>query len=922
METKTSLFPVVRDDIHFDTLSSTAQAFLSASGGQLWSHTAATDPGVTLLEAFTYGVSDLAYRHSLPLNDLLTTDDSTKQSLFPEAFSPENVLTCDPVTADDYRRALLDLHTTDDDPGHFFFRDVQLIQEPAEERYRYYYHRESREFNFRKGEQDEKDAISLTLKGNYWLYLALQDENDRALALERVTTWLEHHRNLGESVSRIIWLSPCAVDLTATIELEDGIDSDDKTAEVLARIYQAASEWCSPSIARYTTPQLIEKGMSPDAVMEGPRLQHGWIPQLPDETDYSIKRSVVLNLLVNPLLAIPGVKRIRHLDCKANIKKESYACLWKGDSVKQAIKHITLISKGGIHKVVTAAQLRDRLSPEPLLQCFPSLLPTGRYRQPGASHPVSELLPPCYGLQGRVEGSEQKQLHQFMLPFEQLLNNGCQQLAKLPQQLSFERERGSQVWGLQWPLLPASPAREVHQGYAAKLAKFLEENRSDVNKELETVNYLLGYFDRTVAVPGLDTPEAYLASQQYYLSHYAGLAAQRSTIRTKEMSSLQKRLTARLGLYVDQHAETAARTDTVPFFLIEHRKLLPEKPDAQFDNEQQPASAEVVAREGSSHLKIVLSGGNVQNVRAGQLVDLLLPAGRGSEKQRLRCLLVMSVSPQENAFFLEIAASPQLKNDIQRVINAASQGTLTWCNSVTWLQDMNYQLTPDSNQEKLSANQKRLLISPYPVMINPGDRLTAQFEVTPEGAVDEDVVRKTLSFNVKEVDPILNTVVMEIENNDAWPEDNALRSYGWYFGDNTYVGSDRFSFVISLVFRRRLVSQTDDPRAFEAWIKNIIREEVPAHISVVIHWMSDSDFSALASNYHAWQTASTEVGIYSFGLLKKLALGHIPSSLNGIGTMFIADDAQWSEAVGPGGNEWHPEVIEQNELFYIPAEIP
>lgn len=919
METNTSLFPTVRDDITFDTLNDTALASLSTLCTQSWSHTALSDPGIALLEAITYGISDLSYRHSLPLNDLLTLDGDVQQSLFPETFSPEKALTCDPVTVDDYRRALLDLHSTDDDTGHFYFRDVQFIQEPEDERYQYFYHRDSREFNFKKP-NEAQNVVSLKLKGNYWLYLALQDVNDKAVALDKVNAYLESHRNLGESVSRIHWLSASPVKLSATIELEDSIEEPGDVEQVLANIYQAANLWCTPPVARYTTQQLLDQGTSPESIMEGPRLQHGWIPRLPDEVDYGTPRNVVLNLLVNPLLNIPGVKRIRKLSCNQAIPENNYACLWDGDVPEAAVKNITLISKGGIHKVVTADQLRNKIRSVPLLQVSSTLLQPGRHRKPGASHPVSELLPPCYGLQSKVVGPEQKQLHQFMLPFEQLLNNGCQQLAKLPHQLSFERETGSNVWAQKWPLLPSSPAGEVHQDYEVKLRNFLENSQSDVNKELDTVNYLLSYFDRSIAAPGLDGAENYLASQQYYLSNYATLAAQRSTIRIEEMSSLQKRLTARLGLHFEQLSGENVRFDSAPFYLIEHRKLLPEKPDSQFDNEQKVASAKVVTREGRKYLNVCLSVGHVDNIRVGQLVDLLLPASSGTVKQRLRCLLVASVDIHENVFSLETGTHPQLQNNLQRVMDAASAGTLNWVNSETWLQDMNYQLSPHADQGELAHGQKRLTISPYPIMINKDDELTAQPEITQEGIVEDDV-RKMLTFTVKEVDPIHNSVTLEIQGGDGWPDNKALPFYSWHFGNNSYVDKDRFSFVISLVFRQDLVSNTDNPYALEAWIKNIIREEVPAHISVVIHWMTENEFSSLASNYHSWQQAGTEVGLYSFGLLKKLALGHIPSSLNGIGAVFIADNAQRADVVGAKGDEWHPDIIEQDELFYVPDEV-
>jgi len=123
MSKENALFPSVKDLIAFDTLWQQAHQKVIALSGEVWTDTGDHDPGVTLLQAVTWNCSDLSYRASLSLNDLLTRQDQS--TLFPEEFGPEQVLTCNTVTAEDYRRALLDMHSSDidtlDTPGQGFF---------------------------------------------------------------------------------------------------------------------------------------------------------------------------------------------------------------------------------------------------------------------------------------------------------------------------------------------------------------------------------------------------------------------------------------------------------------------------------------------------------------------------------------------------------------------------------------------------------------------------------------------------------------------------------------------------------------------------------------------------------------------------------------------------------------------------------
>ncbi|MDV7144027.1 hypothetical protein R3X27_15165 [Tropicimonas sp. TH_r6] len=76
--------------------------------GEIWTNHNTPDPGITIMEALAYAITDLAYRTSFPMRDLMTGPDgrigtAEETGLFPA----EEVLTTTPVTIDDHRRLLL-----------------------------------------------------------------------------------------------------------------------------------------------------------------------------------------------------------------------------------------------------------------------------------------------------------------------------------------------------------------------------------------------------------------------------------------------------------------------------------------------------------------------------------------------------------------------------------------------------------------------------------------------------------------------------------------------------------------------------------------------------------------------------------------------------------------------------------------------
>jgi hypothetical protein len=77
-------------------------------GSNLWTDYNEHDPGITILEALCYAITELGYRTHLPMEDLLTEANgqiSSSQTLY----TAKNILTQSPLNKDDYRKLLIDI---------------------------------------------------------------------------------------------------------------------------------------------------------------------------------------------------------------------------------------------------------------------------------------------------------------------------------------------------------------------------------------------------------------------------------------------------------------------------------------------------------------------------------------------------------------------------------------------------------------------------------------------------------------------------------------------------------------------------------------------------------------------------------------------------------------------------------------------
>jgi hypothetical protein len=930
MQSKSELLQVVKDHIHFDSLWAQAKQWVEKFGGQLWTDTADHDPGVTFLQGYSYSASDLAYRYTLPLVDLLTpppAEQTENDGVFPENFGPHQTLTCGPITCEDYRRALLDL--TDKDETYFLFRNAQLVAldsknvEAASARdYIYYFSPTTREFSFVRSDAD-KSSREYWLRGNYALHVEPTPEasKDGEGARAQLEVFFKDHRNLCEAISRVVWATPQLLNPLAEIQLHEGVQD---YAAVYADLYMAALAYVSPSVLRESAAQLEARQTSTIDIYDGPLLRHGWQMTLPPLTDYTKQVEINTSGIASAWMAVAGVKSVVYCrestlaDGKWHWKSSeagTYAELFGADPLGKMIQSVKLTTADGIYVTAAKPAIQARLTATAVQHNPSHILRYGKSRNLSQYHPVTDKIPSCYGLRMPVDAGGPKPLYQFLLPFEQMMSDACRELSTLPKLLSFVRE-GNTAWESQWPYAEGTPADAAHASYKRNLLAVNESSNEDSARELGILDHLLGYFGTRMASKMLDTSaDEFRAVEQRFLSQITMLAYQRANIRVDQVSALQKRIAARMGWgqsLFDEHVDMSV----LPFYLVEHRALLPKRPSSRYDTANKPADLSI-SLDGLTLKVTCVKELALSELISGQLIDLI--AMRSGGEFSLKGLIVDAVDAPGQSFTLDLDANPLLQNSISVVLDAQDRKELSWRNSESWLREIAFPLIYEDGTPDAPAEDVVLMIGrddPFPAHVRVDDALSVNALSMP------NVETWSMEVLVKTVDSVNRKIVVNPAKGTKarLPSPSSQKNYVWH----SLGKADRFSLVVSLVMNRAILPKSADAPTTEAWIKRCVQAELPAHIRLLVHWLEPGDdckesFSSFARSYAAWQNARTAPSTATYVLLRKLGLGTTPAGKSsGIGVATIAKADQRDAALGNDGRQWNIEVILKDGLFFVP----
>ena len=93
----------------YEFLRKVGLTHIESLSNRLWTDYNTHDPGITILEALCYAITELGYRAGFDMKDLVVTQGSGITDSERVLFTSKEILTINPLTIDDYRKLLVDI---------------------------------------------------------------------------------------------------------------------------------------------------------------------------------------------------------------------------------------------------------------------------------------------------------------------------------------------------------------------------------------------------------------------------------------------------------------------------------------------------------------------------------------------------------------------------------------------------------------------------------------------------------------------------------------------------------------------------------------------------------------------------------------------------------------------------------------------
>ena len=410
---------------------------------ETWDDFNSHDPGITILEALCYVMTDVAYRISLPISDLLAPgeDPGRKQAFFKAA----EILPTEPITHLDWRKLIIDRVEG--------VKNVWL--EPLRKRV-FVDPTDGRQSYKKVGLSNPKHY---DINGLYVIRIEGHDHDDitNQVLEHQVTTLFHQHRSLCEDLFRVTAMRRQGITICAEIELQTNANSTETFAQIVFEIEQ----YLSPPLRRYTLGELKAEGHSIESIFTGPRLEHGFI--LDEDLLRAKPRQVIYGSdLIRKIMCVPGVAAVGSLELnysnagerldvgeswqlavnknskpRLDLKKSKF-CLSK-DILPIHIDPESTPFTQAIGKLRQQARLADNFVTD-----LP--VPYGVQKPSGAYQTMQLEFPQVYGLAGKglpgyastARKAQAQQLKGYLLLFDQLLADMLAQLEHVGDLLAIE----------------------------------------------------------------------------------------------------------------------------------------------------------------------------------------------------------------------------------------------------------------------------------------------------------------------------------------------------------------------------------------------------------------------------------------------------------------------------------------------------
>ncbi|MBV4360545.1 hypothetical protein [Pinibacter aurantiacus] len=406
------------EDFYF--LKKQAIEIIENLSGRNWSDYNTHDPGITILEALCYAITELGYKTSLDIQDILASGDNTDKLHHTQLYSAREILPCNPVTLNDFRKLIIDVkgvknawvELSSESEVPVFIREKQSGENDSS-KYELTY--------------DAESALQLLeLRGLYKVYVEFEDnirfEEQKDHIVSVIRQRLHSHRNLCEDFVSITSVEYEYFTVSMELKVSEGADIE----KINAKVYKLIHDFISPGIKFYTVEQIFLKGYSVEEIFEGPVLKHGFIDA--KELENSERRKEIhVSDIINMVLDIEGVIAI--IDFMLPENADSFADFneWISEVYKQQRKprlnasdsKVTFSRSGDRHrseadkypdknKVLALYTFMQSADTGTKLKSYTKdfILPTVAPAGIMAYYPVQQTLPAIYGMKEQIVDEE------------------------------------------------------------------------------------------------------------------------------------------------------------------------------------------------------------------------------------------------------------------------------------------------------------------------------------------------------------------------------------------------------------------------------------------------------------------------------------------------------------------------------------
>jgi uncharacterized protein len=421
--------------------------YIEQTASKIWTDYNIHDPGITSLELLCYAITDLSYRSSYRIPDLMLGKTDTPADIINHFHTAKDIFPNKALTGNDYRKLIIDVEG---------IKNAWLRKRTK---------RITADLTNKKLTRDAPIGARtkpVDIKGYYDVLIefdtTVKDEPAQNDKISIVKTLLQANRNLDEDFVDIGKVKQQAFRLCSEIEIK----ADANPFEVLARIYFNIQLHLSPLVRFYSLNQMLDAGYTTDKIFEGSFISHGFIKEeelLASELKTEIRLSDLMQIILNT----PGVLSIPDIIFNDINQKTELPNKWIIDvidgfqPVVDIEKSNVVVIKNGVPfrpdpsliKVKADALMDAYLNQNELVSSSDISFYTGTFRNVNDYHSIQNHFPKTYGvshwgLPEDVTTERKKQAKQwkaYCWLFDQVLANYLAQLSSIRHLFSLDDEK-------------------------------------------------------------------------------------------------------------------------------------------------------------------------------------------------------------------------------------------------------------------------------------------------------------------------------------------------------------------------------------------------------------------------------------------------------------------------------------------------